>query len=94
LPGNHSVVDGSGKKFFHFPLERHPAQNAVSRAFINPERVHDFLESKLGILEYDPAVIIPLGANEADSIIVRGGQETPPEIEWLKGLAPRVTNTL
>ena len=71
------MVAASRKNFFHFPLERHTAQNSVSRAFVNPERVHDFLEGKLGILKHDPTVVIPLGADEANSIIVRGGQEAP-----------------
>jgi hypothetical protein len=84
----YSAVAGTGKELFLFRLEWHPVLRAVNGTVIIPERVHDFVEGKVQT-HYDPAVVIPLRANQANTIFFAGGHETP-EIErpagWGKSL--------
>jgi hypothetical protein len=72
-----SVGIWTAKHFFLFPLERQPVQSAVSRTLIIPEGVHDFVEGKLKMVHNDPAVVIPMRANQANSIVLACSQETP-----------------
>jgi hypothetical protein len=75
----YSGVAGTGELLFLFRLEWHPALRAVNGTVVIPERVHDFVEGKVQT-HYDPAVVIPLRANQANTIFFAGGHETP-EIE-------------
>jgi len=75
----YSAVAGTRKELFLFRLKWHSVLRAVNGTMIIPERVHDVVEGKVQT-HHDSAVVIPLRANQANTIFFAGSHETP-EIE-------------
>jgi hypothetical protein len=78
------AVARTGKELFLFRLQWHPVRRAVRGTVVSPEGVHDFVEGKVQT-QYDPAAVIPFGADQANTIFFAGGHETPeiePPARW------------